>query len=138
MHKEQPEKRVDSHNTHEENNYQHYLEMGGIINEADYKNALDRAMGSVIPNKAHIKQVESITRFLEIELHNTENSFDPKIILYEILRSDVRPEGVKNHHDQMCDQQIFVEVLRMLGDLESVEKAIKAYPNISFKYQRDN
>lgn len=138
MHKEQFEKGLDTHHLQEENNYQHYLDMGGIINETDYKNALDRAKGPLTLNKSRVKQAESIARFLEIELHNTENTPDPRIVLYGVLRGDIRPEGVKNHHDQMCDQQIFVEVLRMLGDFESVEKAIKAYPNISFKYQRDN
>ena len=138
MNKEHLEKGVDVQNPPEKYNYQHYLELGGIINEDDYNSALTRAKGSISLNNAHRKQAESIARFLEIELHNTENTPDRRIVLYGVLRGDIRPEGVKNHHDQMCDQQIFVEALRMLGDFESVEKAIKAYPNISFKYQRNN
>ena len=56
---------------------------------------------------------------------------DSKIILYGILRGDVRPEGVEYHHDEMSDQRLFAEALRMLGDAESLDKMIEAYPNIS-------
>ena len=34
------------------------------------------------------------------------------------------------------NQRIFGEVLRMLGDADSLDKLIKTYPNISFKYEK--
>lgn len=122
-------------NTPEENNYQQYLELGGIINEKDYEDALARAQKTTTLDETRIRQAENIAKFAGIELRNTEGAIDQRIILYGILRSDVRPEGVKRHRGQMSDQRIFVEALRMLGDVESVDKMIKKYPNISFKYQ---
>ena len=127
-----------------ENNYQHYLELGGIINEKDYQSALDR-MNSVhtLDRKDpqvidSIRQVVDMARYAKIELGDSEDvvDIDPRIVLYVILRLDVGPEGVKYHHSQMSDQRIFGEVLRMLGDANSLNKLIKAYPNISFKYER--
>ncbi|MDP3792454.1 MAG: hypothetical protein Q8Q89_01865 [bacterium] len=136
MNKEHLEKSSDVQNTPEENNYQRYLDLGGIINEKDYNSVLERVEDITTVDKTLIGQVEVMSNFAGIELHNPENSTDPKIILYGILRNDVRPKGVKHHHQQISDQQIFVEALRMLGDAESTDKMIKAHPNISFKYQR--
>lgn len=124
------------------NSHQRYLELGGIINEADYQSALDRA------NRIHaldrknpqarcsIQQALGMARYAKITLNDPEGVLDPKIALYVILRSDVRPKDVKYHHSQMSDQRIFGEVLRMLEDADSLDKLIKAYPNISFKYER--
>jgi hypothetical protein len=64
-------------------------------------------------------------------LRNTENTIDQRTILYATLRSDVAPKEVEHHHSQMSDQRLFAEVLRMLGDVESLDKMIEAYPNIS-------
>ena len=124
------------------NNYQHYLELGGIINEEDYKSALDRMNNTraldrknpqVIDSR---RQVADIARYAKIELNDSEDVLDPKIVLYVILRLDVGPEGVEYHHSQMSDQRIFGEVLRMLGDADSLDRLIKSYSNISFKYER--
>ena len=137
MHEEHLEKGTDVQNPPEKNNYQRYLDLGGIINEKDYNGDIERAEDITTVSETLIGQVKIMSNFAGIELHNSENSVDPRVILYGILRNDVRPEGVKYHHNQMSDQQIFVEALRMLGDTESVNKMIKAHPNISFKYQRE-
>ena len=122
-------------NIPEKNNYQEYLELGGIINETDYISALERADNAVI-DETTIAQVKIMADYAGIELQKQDNSTDRKIKLYKILRTDTRPDGVKYHHDNMSDQRIFVEALRMLGDKESVNKMIEAHPNISFKYER--
>lgn len=128
--------------TNLENSYQRYLELGGVINEKDYQSALDRM------NKTHtldrknpqvrnsIQQALGIARYAEIKLNDSEDVLDPKIVLYEVLRNDTQPKGMGYHYSQMSDQRIFGEVLRMLGDVDSLDKLIKAYPNISFKYKR--
>ncbi|OGN09569.1 MAG: hypothetical protein A3J46_02305 [Candidatus Yanofskybacteria bacterium RIFCSPHIGHO2_02_FULL_41_11] len=136
MNKELLETGADMQKTPEENNYQKYLALGGIINEADYNSALERIRSFHLLTKTLILQAENIAKYAEIELQNVEDGPDPRVILYGILRSDIRPEGVEYHHSSMSDQKLFVEALRMLGDAESVGKMIKRYPNISFKYQR--
>lgn len=125
-----------------ENNYQRYLELGGIINENDCQSALDRM------NSAHaldrkdpqvidsIRQVVDMARYVKIKLNDSEDVLDPMVVLYVILRLDTKPKDVKYHHSQMSDQRIFGEVLRMVGDADSFDKLVKAYPNISFKYER--
>ena len=118
-------------NKKEEESYHRYRKLGGIINEQDYKSALARAESVATFDKTRRTQAEGIARFAKIELHNVEGVIDPRIKLYVILRGDVRPEGVKHHHDEMSDQRLFAEALRMLGDAESLDKMIEAYPNIS-------
>ena len=125
-----------------ENNYQRYLGLGGIINENDYQSALDR-MNSVhtLDRKDpqvidSIQQVVDMARYAKIILSDLKDVLDPRVVLYVILRLDTKPEDVEYHHSQMSDQRIFGEVLRMLGDASSLDKLIKAYPNISFKYER--
>ena len=125
-----------------ENNYQHYLELGGIINEKDYQSALDRMNNAYALDKKSpgirnsIQQAVDMARYAKIELNDSEDVHDSKILLYVILRLDVKPEDVEYHHSQMSDQRIFGEVLRMLGDADSLDKLIKAYLNISFKYEK--
>lgn len=125
-----------------ENSYQRYLELGGIINGIDYQSALDRMnkIKTLDRNNPEVKneifQAENIARYAGIELSNLKNVLDPKIVLYVILRNDTKPKDVKYHHSQMSDQRIFGEVLRMLGDADSLDKLIKFHPNISFKYEK--
>jgi len=125
--------------------YRRYLEWGGIINETDYRSAIDRMPGmcriimfeSSSSMLSRVEQVKGIARYSGFELSDSEDTLDPRIVLYVILRGDIRPEGVKYHHDQMSDQRIFGEVLRMLGDTDSFDKLVKAHPHISFKYERE-
>ncbi|MDO8557776.1 MAG: hypothetical protein Q7S09_01115 [bacterium] len=122
--------------TNLENGYQHYLELGGIINEADYESALARAKNITTLDGTLIAQAELIAKVSGIELRNTKDTIDRRTILYGILRTDTTPKEVQYHHSQMSDQRIFGEVLRMLGDADSLDKLIKAHPNISFEYKR--
>jgi len=125
-------------NKKEEESYHQYRNLGGIINEQDYKSALTRAESVTTFDKTRKAQVEGIARFAKIELHNIEGAIDPRIKLYETLRGDIRPEGVERYHGEMSDQRLFAEALRMLGDTKSLDKMIKAYPNISLgDYQKE-
>ena len=118
----------------EKDPYEQYKELGGIINREDYENALARARdAATAPEKMLVGQAELMAEFAGIELHNTKDAIDQRITLYETLRADSKPEEIKYHHSQMSDQRLFAEVLRMLGDTDSLEKLIQAYPNISFK-----
>src|SRR3990167_8968334 len=125
--------------------YRRYLELGGIINETDYRSAIGRMPGIrrviMFENsgsiQSRVEQARGISKYSGIELRGPEYIPDPRIVLYVILRGDTRPKGVKYHHDQMCDQCIFAEVLRMLGDKDSFDKLVKAHPHISFKYERE-
>ena len=123
--------------------YRHYLELGGIINETDYQNAIDRMHSTRMLERkdpqvrSSIMQVWIMAEYSGIRLNNLEDVSDSRIVLYVILRGDVESDGVKYHHSQMSDQRIFGEVLRMLGDTDSFSKLVKAYPHISFEYERE-
>lgn len=114
--------------------YQRYRELGGIINESDYDSALLRARRTTTLDKTLIAQAENIARFSGIELKNEEGVLDRRTILYGILRADIRPEKVRHHHSQMSDQCLFAEALRMLEDVDALNKLIHAHPHISFDY----
>ncbi len=106
--------------------------MGGIINKKDYESALNKAKNTTTLDIALIKELEFVARIAGIKLRNTKDAIDQKTILYGILRTDAKPKGVKYHHSQMSDQRLFAEVLRMLGDVDSLNKLINTYPHISF------
>lgn len=123
-----------------EDSYARYLKSGGIINEKDYQKAIDRTLETTLNRhdpevRSRISQAEGIARHAGIRLNNLEKILDPRVLLYVLLRSDVRPKDVKYHHSQMSDQKIFGEVLRMYEDADSLDKLIKAYPHISFDYK---
>ena len=124
-------------NAKEKISYQRYLNLGGNINEKDYESALKNAKDTTTLDKTLITNAKNIAKFAGIELHDTKDNIDPRIILYGILRRDIQPKDVTHHHQQMSDQRIFAEALRMLGDVDSLKKVIKAYegnPSMSFKY----
>lgn len=123
-----------------EDSYARYLKLGGVINEKDYQQAIDKTLETTLDRndpqiKSRISQAETIAKHAGIKLNNLEKVLDPRLLLYVILRSDVKPKDVKYHHSQMSDQKIFGEVLRMYEDADSLDKLIKAYPNISFDYK---
>lgn len=111
--------------------YESYQEVGGIINEKDYRSALARAEEAETLNETLIQQAKNIAEYAGIVLDNS-GGVDPKVKLYAVLRADNKPEDVKYHHSQMSDQHLFAEAARMLGDADSLNKMIAAYPNISF------
>ena len=136
-----------AHTNKAEDDYRRYLELGGIINETDYQSAIDRmdrmrlleGMGPQVRSSeilSRVEQAKGIARYSGIELSDSGDIPDPRIVLYVILRGDTRPEGVRHHHSRMSDKRIFGEVLRMLGDIDSFDKLVKAHPHISFKYER--
>lgn len=118
-----------------DNNFLRYVGLGGIINGKDFQSSLARAKQTTTVDKIFIAQAESMANTSGIVLHNSKDFLDPRIILYGILRSDIKPKEIKNHHSQMSDQHLFAEALRMLGDVGSLEKLIAAHPNISFNYK---
>lgn len=135
------ERNIDMRDSEREKDpYEQYRELGGIINKDDYENALARARDAVIASEKTplqetelMAEAENMAKFAGIELQDAKDANDPRVKLYAILRVDSKPKKVKYHHSQMSDQRLFAEVLRMLGDTDSLKKLISAYPNISFK-----
>ena len=107
--------------------YAGYRALGGIINEEDFSSALARAKDAK-PDKFSANQIMSMAKRSGIELSGDQ---DERAVLYGVLRSGVNAEA-GHHHNQMSDQRLFAEALRMLGDNEGLEKLKTAYPNIDF------
>jgi len=112
--------------------YQRYQELGGIIDEEEYGKILLRAGGSTAPDTVSILQAGLIARTAGIALHNETGSVDKRVALYGILRTDPKSVDAHYHLDQMNDQRLFVEVLRIVGDADSLQKFISTHPNIHF------
>jgi len=72
-------------------------------------------------------QVVNMAQYAKIALYNSEDTLDPKVELYIKMRGELNAP-----HGDLSDQNLFAEVLRLLGDEESRLKLIKAYPSISF------
>ena len=116
MREEHLEKGADVQDTPEENNYQRYLDIGGIINEKDYNRALTRAKDTTTLREVLTYQAENIAKHVGIDLTRLEGSFDKRVLLYAILQ-EMKPKEVKDN-----DWSLFREVLRMLGDTDSLDK----------------
>ncbi|GEM_PF-3168975 len=117
-------------------NYQNYLALGGTINKEDYESILKKAETLKIRNSTDpsveccIRQLENMARFSGIELHNEGVIPGSKIMLYVSVRVDFKNGGLQDHYTQLNDQRMFAEVLRILGDADSLKKLSQAYPHI--------
>jgi hypothetical protein len=129
---EEIDRRVEEEDKDIKEAYQQYRKLGGIINENDYRIILIRALGVPRSSETSVLQVENIAEKAGIALHDAGGATDPRTILYGILRPDTKPADVQYHHAQMSDQRLFAEVLRILGDDDSLKKLIEKYPNIPF------
>lgn len=117
--------------------YLGYQKRGGIINEVDYRNAMEKteqiinSNGTLVIRREHVVQANLIAQVAGITLENSEGHPDKVTTLYGVLRTDSNP-GAKHHHRQMCDQRLFAEALRMLDYPVLFVKVIEAHPNINF------
>lgn len=111
--------------------YAGYVQNGGRINEEDYRSVLLRAQNGKVSEGAR-HQAEGIARFSGIALDTFQSHIDPRA-LYGVLRSDTEPTpptNVRHHHSQMSDQELFMEMLRMLEEGDAIRLVENAYPNI--------
>lgn len=137
MNKEFPKNEsVDLQNTEKEksfdvlkNNYQHYLELGGVVSEEDYQNIIDD-MRTFDRNNSELRsrmaQVERMANYAKIKLSNPEDILDPRIVLYAVLRGNARLSKSEYHRIQ-TDLQVFREALRILGDADALGKLKESY-----------
>ena len=118
--------------------YERYQELGGRINQEGYERILLRAGGAPAPSTVSIAQAKGIANFAGIVLDNETSGVDKRVALYGIMRNDSVPTDpensplYKNHYTRMSDQQLFAEVLRMVGDNDSLQKLISSHPHTSF------
>lgn len=113
--------------------YTGYVACGGRIDEVNYRRVMKAIQNA--PNAGmYAKRQTEITAEISgvsLEAIRNDTGIDPRAI-YDILRHDHMPPGVKDHHVQMCDQQLLVESLRMLEQNEAVQAIIDRHPHIQF------
>ncbi len=77
------------------NSYAQYKELGGIINEKDYLGVFERARNpNILDLKSKqvinsIRQAGGIARHAKIEMDDSEDTVDIRIVLHVLLRNDV-------------------------------------------------
>ncbi|MBI2120028.1 MAG: hypothetical protein HYT94_00190 [Parcubacteria group bacterium] len=118
---EQPKNGTEAEN----NPYEKYKALGGIINEADYTNALEQAEQNVSVGEMTLLHARSLMRRAGIDVEG-DISKNPIVLLYGVLRSDKNLSGAEYHHSDMSDQNLFAEALRMLGESDALEKFMRA------------
>src|SRR3989338_6468387 len=117
-------------NKKENTRYQQYLASGCTMNEKEYESALARADSAGrapgTPEKELGKEPGNMAKFAGIELHNTKDVPDERVVLYRILKTDAAPKRGFHQESKMSDQRLFAEALRMLGDMDALKKLIAA------------
>lgn len=109
----------------EETGLERYQSLGGVLTEAEFKEAMEKAKGLDKVDPYSLRQVQGMMGLAGIEL-KPEN--DIRVALYDVLRLSLNP-GL-NHATLGSDQTILAEVLRMVGDKFELHKFLQAYPNI--------
>jgi len=119
--------------------YKEYQALGGIINEKDYASALAKMKENRTVDEVRTDEAKVMARAAGVEL-GAEVARDPRVVLYDILQSDVNTSDPEYRDIRLSDQNFFAEALRMLGDKESLlnlRKFIDAHPYISFDNKKD-
>ena len=111
----------------------------GIINEFDFHRLLKLANSATLSSlKEGLDQygqhqidqwVMRVTHIAEQKRIELIGANDPRVILYILAKNDVHPTPINgkkvSHHSEMSDQRIFEEILRMVGDTESLKKLLR-------------
>ena len=113
----------------EVNSFERYQNAGGILDETDYANAIAEARGKKTVDPHHLGQAKVMAGVAGIVLKEGAQ-IDLRVALYDVLRTHKGNPQQTNHFSGKDDQPLFAEVLRMLGDNESLDKFLKAHPNI--------
>ncbi len=124
-------------------NFKEYRNSGGILNNHDYTDllALARPKGGGAlfqPGKTPgvTEDLDTLKKGLIQMVHETgivlNNGFDARKLLYLILRTDKKLQA-RYHGRLEKDEQVFAEVLRMVGDRESRERLVTNYRSINFE-----
>jgi hypothetical protein len=115
--------------------YAGYVAHGGRIDEGNYMRVMKAVEqlcdGCAGDNAVRQTRIAAEISGISLEAIRERKGIDPRCI-YGILRTDNMPSATVHHHAQMCDQQLLVEVLRMLEDESARVAMIAAHPNISF------
>ena len=99
------------------------------MNEKEYESALARSRAVTAPGtpeKELGQEPGNMAKFAGIELHNTKDVLDERVVLYRILKTDAAPKRGFHQESKMSDQRLFAEALRMLGDMDALKKLIAA------------
>ena len=117
--------------------YAGYAALDGRIDEVNYTRVMKKvreneSIGAVDGFAIDQTKITADISGISLDAIRNETGVDPRTI-YGILRRDIRPPGTEYHHDQMSDQQLLVEALRMLEQESAVSAVIKRHPHIQFQ-----
>lgn len=112
----------------QENNFEVYEALGGILHKTEYQDVLKRAaLGEEAPaSSLSLKLAHSMAGVAGITLSPEATTF------YCILRNEKPDQGSENYHS-LSDQKLLAEALRMAGDMSSLNTFIEKYPQIFTK-----
>lgn len=112
--------------------YEQYREAGGILDHTRFQKLLLKAKIDIRESKMCVAQVTVIAQAAKIDLDCAGNLSDETIAVYKLLRTNaIADASAVNHHITLCDIQIFADTLRMVADVDSLEKLSQAFPHIS-------
>ena len=109
----------------EEAGFGRYESLGGILTEAEYTEVMEELSKLVKIDSHSLSQAKDYARLAGIEIKQ-EN--DIRAALFDVLRLHLKPGLI--HPTLISDQPIFAEVLRMLGDIPSLDIFLQAHPGI--------
>ncbi len=112
----------------QENNFEAYETLGGVLRKTEYQDVLNRAAdGEEIPaSSLSLKLAHSMARVAGITLSPETTT------LYVTLRNENPDQESKDYHS-LSDQKLLAEALRMSGDASSLTTFIQKYPQIFTK-----
>lgn len=111
----------------EENGYVKYQGMGGILTEEEYANTLAQARDKKAIDAYSLARAKKMAGSVGIEL---QKGIDPRAALYDVLRMIhiLDSQGKHKYRSLLGDVHVFAEVLRILGDKESLDKFLQVHP----------
>lgn len=120
-----PEQVKEESVVEQENNFEVYEALGGVLRKTEYQDVLSRAAhGEEIPaSSLSLKLAHSMARVAGITLSPETTT------LYVMLRNEKPDQGSEDYH-RLSDQELLAEALRMSGDTSSLTTFIQKYPQI--------
>jgi len=111
--------------------YSKYRRLGGFLDQVGFQKLVEKVQSGSSGSPFHSSQVAAITLAAGIVFHCSNRESNQRVFVYELLRENVTSDHTRESvYITGSDIRMFAEMLRIAGDIDSLNKLSTAFPHM--------